>query len=62
MDESRAREILGYQGNDWKGFFAALREQKIGRVNGDAIKLEGLFTADELDAIAWWMRNKNDKA
>ena len=26
--------------------------------NDDTVTLDGGFTADELEAIAWWMRNK----
>jgi hypothetical protein len=61
MDESKAREILGDMvcsdnslGMQWwcpdfndPAFFYP--DENIG------------FTADELEAIAWWMRNKGEK-
>jgi hypothetical protein len=48
MDESRAREILG---KDWSLIGDGVEP------NG-TMHVSGIFTADELEAIAWWMRNK----
>ena len=56
MNSKKAREILGdtiktdyglhdlYSYTDW-------------RVGDNSVTLDGLFTANELEAIAWWMRN-----
>lgn len=30
----------------------------VGGRGGDKVTLDGRFTADELEAMAWWMRNK----
>jgi hypothetical protein len=60
MDEPRAREILGIPNGsdhlndgrnvDW------IRWPRHG--DRDVVLLDGDFTADDLEAIAWWMRNK----
>jgi len=47
MDESKAREILGVYVIDDKFIYA-----------WDAV---ASFSADELEAIAWWMRNKGEE-
>ena len=59
MDEKRARKILGIA-------VTALNELDcVGNCitwpsNGDKkyVQVVAQFTADELEAIAWWMRNK----
>lgn len=60
MTEQRAREILGehvcadgtLEGGvefvDWPAY----------RDDSSHVRLDGEFTAEELEAIAWWMRNK----
>ena len=59
MDESKAREILG-------GFINS--DNTLGceswHLDDEEISLEESlsYTADELEAIAWWMRNKGEKA
>lgn len=59
MDERRAREILGINPSDKRlvldGLY--LSGGYVSIVNGRALP-DGTFTADELEAIAWWMRNK----
>lgn len=49
MTEERAREVLGdrVSGGDI-----------IYTIWGDGIYLDGSYSPDELEAIAWWMRNK----
>lgn len=61
MDESKAREILG----DWikadghlYGLGAYLSWHSL---SANRATLDGDFTADELEAIAWWMKNKGQK-
>ena len=60
MDEARAREILGnvikpngtlYLGNDNPSYISW------GNI-GDRVYLDGGYSAETLEAIAWWMRNK----
>lgn len=56
MNEERAREILGdaiYP----KGLGVA-GEYLEWEYGDDEACLDGHFTVDELEAIAWWMRNK----
>ena len=57
MDEAKARGILGkaiqpdnslYNTGHYIGY----------DVGDDDVCLDDRFTADELEAIAWWMRNK----
>lgn len=71
MNEARAREILGdriigkrqllsvgYNNLNWLPRHPKPR----GLIDGPEILpayLNGQFTADELEAIAWWMRNMN---
>lgn len=58
MNEKQAREILGDtitpKGDIYRlGWFVQWRR-------GDSITvLDGEFSADDLEAIAWWMRNGN---
>lgn len=61
MNEQRAREILGIPP------LAEGRAALDGANNvdylktwgpGESVTLDGHFTADQLEAIAWWMRNK----
>lgn len=55
MDESRAREILGEAVQE-DGSLHRFLHQLIVWVPGLAVRLSGEFTADELEAIAFWMR------
>lgn len=55
MDEERARQILGSK-IDAKGLFDS--GQYVSWILGsEQVVLDAEFTADELEAIAWWMRN-----
>jgi hypothetical protein len=59
MTEQRAREILG----DWvdgsclsiPGYVHGLEGWRPG---SESIRMDEWFTADQLEAIAWWMHNK----
>jgi hypothetical protein len=57
MTEQRAREILG---DSIKSDDDLLdRSQYLSwRTSEDNARLDSSFTADELEAIAWWMKNK----
>lgn len=58
MNEARARKILARLGYD---FLAARDVRKRPLMPPACLSVEyldGYFTADELEAIAWWMRNK----
>lgn len=59
MTEQRAREILGNQISNRDALEVRIcwpdKPRKPVRLE---ISLEDTFTADELEAIAWWMRNK----
>ena len=59
MNEQRAREILGRRiqadnslmdPSDYVAWPSAS--------GGDVVCLDANFSADDLEAIAWWMRNK----
>ena len=56
MDEAKAREILGDAINPDGGLYNLGWYLGWPPGNADAT-LDGSFTADDLDAIAWWMRN-----
>lgn len=60
MDEKRAREILGHSLSDDGRILGGVDEAyaKWPLLASDRAKLDGDFTADALEAIAWWMRNK----
>jgi hypothetical protein len=53
MDESRAREILDKCNEGFDSPYYDLKFDYFGKRC-----LDGYFTADELEAMAWWMRNK----
>jgi hypothetical protein len=56
MDETRAREILG------KWVTGDNKLYSLGpyvSVRGQQLELEGDFDADTLEALAWWLRNRN---
>ncbi len=60
MDEKRAREILGFSVTPEDelfelGWYIAWPSAGPDKENAS---LDGYFTADHLEAIAWWMRNK----
>lgn len=56
MDEQKARDFLWGDISPSNGLFNANRF--ISWSQGDVkVKLDGHFTAEQLDAIAWWMRN-----
>ncbi len=56
MTEEKAREILdGYiRRNDLYGFDPHI----LWWHGDDDVHINGNFTAEQLEAIAWWMRNK----
>ena len=64
MDDSKARELLSYAIDDLDP-----RENKLyccgaylcwpaAGSDYKEVELDGNFTADDLEALAWWMRNK----
>lgn len=60
MSETRAREVIGPPVDDGEGFsweiagnYAWYRY----RPHGDTLCLDGYFTADQLEAIAWTLRD-----
>lgn len=60
MDEQRARDILGdavYEtGHLYNG--SAFNINWSPTDQPEYVSLEGSYTAEQLEAIAWWMRNK----
>lgn len=57
MNEQKAKEILGRavlsNGSIHNG-----GESYVSYINGgDLVELDGAFTAESLEAMAWWMRN-----
>ena len=50
MDETKAREIIEASRNKWDGPYI--------EIDNKESCLDGYFTVDEIEAIAWWMRNK----
>ena len=58
MDEQTARQILGNAAKD-DGALDDSENYLIWHPGEDEIALDGRFTADILEAAAWWMRNKN---
>ncbi len=60
MDEKRARELLGIFVERDGGLWSLGRYLAWPGAGGDKkyATLDAEFTADELEAIAWWMRNK----
>jgi hypothetical protein len=62
MTEARVREILGestIRAGDWLvAGDAGGRAALLWRPGDAAAACFDTFTADELEAIAWWMRNK----
>ena len=63
MDETEARRILGKaidpdnsisDGSNYM-YWPNVRD------GNDAIVIDGDFTEDEIEAIAWWMKNKKVK-
>jgi hypothetical protein len=59
MDENEARKILDKAVED-RGLYDAAWYLNWNMGRPDAT-LDGRFTADELEAIAWWMRNFNQR-
>ena len=55
MDEKRAREVIEKCSLDGN----LVRFNAYGD-DAEHTQLDGEFTADELEAIAWWMRNKSE--
>ena len=59
MDEKQAKEILGDNIKSPEDGLYSLREYIHWNVGDDKATLDGKFTADELEATAWWMRKGN---
>ena len=63
MNEERAREILcPTEEIDWLGEGGVkftFCDWATWCHGDDTVMLDGRFNADELEAIAWWMRNKD---
>lgn len=57
MTEERAREILG-ENNAKVDRFKSFAKLEYNRVYEDRAYLDGCYTAEELEALAWFMRNK----
>ncbi len=58
MNEQRAREILRDRIDAASQGLSADMPLVYWRPQEGAVNLDGEFTADELEAVAWWMRNK----
>jgi hypothetical protein len=57
MDEAKAREILKSMINEAGDLYCGSPAYVRPYEKADLVLLDGDFTADELEAIAWWMRN-----
>lgn len=65
MTEELAREVLGGWVDSHQRIGSLYAERPIGNVDvywpmeppSNRVDLKGGFTADQLEAIAWWMRN-----
>ena len=57
MNEEKAREILGDTINS-DGSLFCLDHYIVWNVGDMVVTLDCQFNADELEALAWWMRNK----
>ena len=57
MDEKRANEILPDDVKAVDGGLTSLGWYLAWWPGNDTATLDGSFTADDLEAIAWWMRN-----
>lgn len=58
MTEQRARQILGEAVKPNDELYGSEEYLAWPSKYAEAATLDGHFTADELEAIAWWMRNK----
>lgn len=58
MDELRAREVLG-DGITPDERVSITKTKQYANQMGPGIDLDGFFTIEELEAIVWWMKNKN---
>lgn len=57
MDEKTAKEIIGNETISIDGGLYNLGGYLGWTPGDDEAVLDGHFTADQLEAIAWWMRN-----
>ncbi len=57
MNETKARAVLGDWIREDEGIFD-LGHYVSWKPNSETACLDDYFTADQLEAIAWWMRNK----
>lgn len=60
MNEQKAREILGDMVHADETLFGGTC-CRTEWSDGDLARLDGEYYADELEAIAWWIRNKGEK-
>jgi hypothetical protein len=61
MDEAQARQILGSSVQEEGAVLkSGGRPYFSWRRGREWATLDGMFSADELDALVWWMRNKTD--
>lgn len=61
MDEKEARELLGSGTIQDDGNLYDLGWYLEWLIEEDYATLNGTFEAEELEAIAWWMKNKKEK-
>jgi len=62
MDETEVKEILDkgvFQENEDGGLYS-WEPYLNWNIDDKKACLDGYFTADELEATAWWMRNKHE--
>ncbi len=59
MDEERVKKILKPEVLSNDGGLYSLGWYLAWSPNDTEVTLDGPFTADELEAIAWWMKNKS---
>jgi len=59
MDRKQANKILGDKIKGPDGSLYSTKEYLNWNVGNEKATLDGNFTADELEATAWWMRKGN---
>jgi len=59
MDRKQANKILGNAEDPNSGLYSLKKEYLRWKVGDEKATLDGNFTADELEATAWWMRKNN---
>ena len=61
MNEKEARETIGSEAIEDDSGLYEIDWYLEWRVEKDFATLDGTFSAKELEAIAWWMKNKKEK-